>query len=86
MPSKEYREKNREKLKIYARKYYCKNKDKILRKKREDYVYDPESKRIENQKAYQRNKEKIKKQTREYYNNNKEYYKEYYKNKKIVKK
>tara|TARA_R110000796_G_scaffold42401_3_gene104855 strand:+ start:140 stop:622 length:483 start_codon:yes stop_codon:yes gene_type:complete len=57
---KEYRDKNKEKLKEKDKKYYEKNKEKI---KEKDKQY------------YEDNKEKIKKQKKENYEKNKEHYK-----------
>jgi len=73
---KEYREKNKEKIKKqdakYSKKYREKNKEKIKKQKKEWYEKNKEKKKEKNKKYREKNKEKIKEKKKEYREKNKE--------------
>ena len=78
--NKKYREDNKEKLKKYSREYYIKNKKQILIKyKKHSQKPKVKAKRKEYYKKYN---QEHKEYHKEYYQNNKEYHKEYYFNNK----
>ena len=75
---KEYREKNKEKLKEISKEYYENNKEEIKEKSKEYY----ENNKEEIKKYREKNKEKLKERKKEYRENNKEKIKEYRENNK----
>ena len=62
---KEYRQHNPEKIKEGNKKYYEKNKDKILEKRKEYRQHNPEKKKEYNKKYYADNKDEILKKHKE---------------------
>ncbi len=69
---KEYREKNKERIKEYGKKHYEENKERIkeYREKNKERIKEY------GKKHYEENKERIRKRKKEYYENNKEQIKE----------
>lgn len=57
--SKQYRQKNKEKIREYQKKWYQENKHKVKKRTREYYYNNKESCLETQQKYYQRNKQKI---------------------------
>jgi len=69
---KQYREKNKEKIREMKKKYYKNNKEKESIKRKQDWIKNREH-YIEQQKQYcENNKERIKENNKKYYQNNKE--------------
>ena len=62
---KEYRQHNPEKIKEGNKKYYEKNKDKILEKRKEYRQHNPEKKKESNKKYYENNKDEISEKRKE---------------------
>ena len=81
---KEWRQDNKEKLKVQVKEYYQNNKDKIHeyyndnKEKKKEYYNDNKDKISEYRKEwYQNNKDKLTEQRKEYYQENKDKIKEY---------
>jgi len=73
---KEWKEKNKEKIKEYNKQYRENNKEQILEQKQEYYQNNKETQKKKVKEHYQKNKEKIKKRVKEYRENNKDKIKE----------
>ena len=63
---KEYREKNKEKIKEYQKKYRENNKEKLKAKHKEYREKNREKRNAKNKEYYQNNKEHLQKKAREY--------------------
>lgn len=69
---KNYREKNKEKIKERTKEYYEKNKETIKEKTKEYYIKNKEDYEEYQREYRKKNKEKTKEQYKEYYDKNKE--------------
>ncbi len=70
--SREYREKNHEKVRSYERKYREKNPEKLRERSRKYREKNPEKLRESNREYYAKNAEKLRESNREYYAKNAE--------------
>jgi hypothetical protein len=73
----EYRTQNKDKIISQKKEHYAKNRGRLLREKRIQYLTDGEKKREYQRKYTEQNKEKVSLKNKDFFKNNPNYYKDF---------